>query len=178
MKRNILQKMLLRGLGTNKVESIAESLARDTDKTGVAKETKKRNFLKNIMTLKVKDAEEDVKSVTFYVCTLEDPHTCYKPETMDRNDSVNGRFQFTYEVKSNDYPGYKYELEKNDNSVEKIPASEYSYYEGMEVEKMEDSYYFKVNVKIENSNEDSSLPAFSFFSCLILITTISLLGRR
>ena len=124
------------------------------------------------------DAEEDVKSVTFYVCTLEDPHTCYKPETMDRNDSVNGRFQFTYEVKSNDYPGYKYELEKDDGSVEKIPASEYSYYEGMEVEQMEDSYYFKVNVKIENSNEDSSLPAFSFFSCLILITTISLLGRR
>ena len=124
------------------------------------------------------DTEEDVKSVTFYVCTLEDPHTCYKPETMDRNDSVNGRFQFTYEVKSNDYPGYKYELEKDDSSVEKIPASEYSYYEGMEVEKMEDSYYFKVNVKVENSNEDSSLPAFSFFSCLILITTISLFGRR
>ena len=95
------------------------------------------------------DAEEDVKSVTFYVCTLEDPHTCYKPETMDRNDSVNGRFQFTYEVKSNDYPGYKYELEKDDSSVEKVPASEYSYYEGMEVEKMGDSYYFKVNLKIE-----------------------------
>ena len=72
----------------------------------------------------------------------------------------------------------KYELEKDDSSVEKIPASEYSYYEGMEVEKMDDSYYFKVNVKVENSNEDSSLPAFSFFSCLILITTISLFGRR
>ena len=124
------------------------------------------------------DAEEDVKAITFYVCTLEDPHTCYKPETMDRNDSVNGRFQFTYEVKSNDYPGYKYELEKDDNSIEKIPASEYSYYEGMEVEKMEDSYYFKVNVMSENSEEDSLLPAPSFLTCLILITAISLVGRR
>ena len=124
------------------------------------------------------DAEEDVKAITFYVCTLEDPHTCYKPETKDRNDSVNGRFQFTYEVKSNDYPGYKYELEKDDNSIEKIPASEYSYYEGMEVEKMEDSYYFKVNVMSENSEEDSLLPAPSFLTCLILITAISLVGRR
>ena len=124
------------------------------------------------------DAEEDVKAITFYVCTLEDPHTCYKPETMDRNDSVNGRFQFTYEVKSNDYPGYKYELEKDDNSIEKIPASEYSYYEGMEVEKMEDSYYFKVNVMSENSEEDSLLPAPSFLTCLILITAISLVGKR
>ena len=63
------------------------------------------------------DAEEDVKAITFYVCTLEEPHTCYKPETMDRNDSIDGRFQFTYKVKSNDFPGYKYELEKDDNST-------------------------------------------------------------
>ncbi len=82
------------------------------------------------------DTDGDVKSITFYVCTLKDPYTCYKPETMDRNDSVNNRFQFTYKVKNNDYPGYKYELEKDDNSTEKIPASEYSYYEGLEVEKM------------------------------------------
>ena len=79
------------------------------------------------------DAEDDVKSITFYVCTLEEPYTCYKPETVNRNDTVNGRFQFTYEVKNDDYPGYKYELEKDDNSTEKIPASEYSYYEGMEL---------------------------------------------
>ena len=58
------------------------------------------------------DAEDDVKSITFYVCTLEEPYTCYKPETVNRNDTVNGRFQFTYEVKNDDYPGYKYELEK------------------------------------------------------------------
>ena len=24
------------------------------------------------------DAESDVKAITFYVCTLKDPHTCYK----------------------------------------------------------------------------------------------------
>ena len=122
------------------------------------------------------DAEEDVESITFYVCTLKDPHTCYKPETMNRNDSANGRFEFTYEVKNNDYPGYKYELEKNDNSTEKIPASEYSYYEELEVEKMGDSYYFKVNIK---SNEaDSALPGINFITSLILITTLAIAGRR
>ena len=122
------------------------------------------------------DAEEDVKAITFYVCTLEEPHTCYKPETMDRNDSIDGRFQFTYKVKSNDFPGYKYELEKDDNSTEKIPASEYSYYEGLEVEKMGDSYYFKVNIK-SNGDDDSSLPAPSFTLSLIFITVLAL-GRR
>ena len=123
------------------------------------------------------DAEEDVKAITFYVCTLEEPHTCYKPETMDRNDSIDGRFQFTYKVKSNDFPGYKYELEKDDNSTEKIPASEYSYYEGLEVEKMGDSYYFKVNIKSNGDDEDSSLPAPSFILSLIFITVLAL-GRR
>ena len=123
------------------------------------------------------DAEEDVKVITFYVCTLEDPHTCYKPETMNRNDSVNGRFQFTYKVKSNDFPGYKYELEKDDNTTEKIPASEYSYYEGLEVEKMGDSYYFKVNVKSNEAEDESLLPAPSFILSLISITALAL-GRR
>jgi len=74
---------------------------------------------------------------------------------MTRNESQNGRFQFDYQVKSNDFPGYKYVLEKQDNSTEKIPASEYSYYEGMEIEKNGDSYYFKVNVKINESSEDA-----------------------
>ena len=124
------------------------------------------------------DAEEDVKSITFYVCTLKDPYTCYKPETMDRNDSSNGRFQFSYKVKNNDYPGYKYELEKDDNSTEKIPASEYSYYEGLEVEKMGDSYYFKVDIKTSETDENSNLPAPTFISILILITTLALTGRR
>jgi len=96
---------------------------------------------------------------------------------MDRNDSINGRFQFTYKVKSNDFPGYKYELEKDDNSTEKIPASEYSYYEGLEVEKMGDSYYFKVNIKSDGEEDNSSLPAPSFILSLIFITVLAL-GRR
>ena len=124
------------------------------------------------------DAEDDVKSITFYVCTLEDPYTCYKPETVNRNDTVNGRFQFTYEVKNNDYPGYKYEIEKNDNSTEKIPASEYSYYEGLEVEKMGDSYYFKVDIKSNAAEDNSLLPAPSIITILILITTVAISGRR
>ena len=124
------------------------------------------------------DAEDDVESITFYVCTLEEPYTCYKPETVNRNDTANGRFQFTYEVKNNDYPGYKYELEKDDNSTEKIPASEYSYYEGMEVEKMGDSYYFKVDIKSNGDKDDSLLPAPGIITILILITTVAISGRR
>ena len=124
------------------------------------------------------DAEDDVKAITFYVCTLEDPHTCYKPEKMDRNDSINGRFEFSYKVKDNDYPGYKYELEKDDDSVEKIPASEYSYYEGLEVEKMGDSYYFKVNIEANNTEDESLLPATSFITSLFLISSLALAGRR
>ena len=124
------------------------------------------------------DAEDDVKSITFYVCTLEEPYTCYKPETVNRNDTVNGRFQFTYEVKNDDYPGYKYELEKDDNGTEKIPASEYSYYEGLEVEKMGDSYYFKVNIKSNEAEDNSLLPAPGIITILILITTVAISGRR
>ena len=124
------------------------------------------------------DAEDDVKSITFYVCTLEDPYTCYKPETVNRNDTVNGRFQFTYEVKNNDYPGYKYEIEKNDDSTEIIPAREYSYYEGLEVEKMGDSYYFKVDIKSNAAEDNSLLPAPSIITILILITTVAISGRR
>ena len=102
------------------------------------------------------DAEEDVKSITFYVCTLKEPYTCYKPETIDREDNTNGRFQFTYKVKNNDYPGYKYELEKDDNTTEKIPASEYSYYEGLEVEKMGD----KSSPSIDKSIVSEPSPVF------------------
>ena len=46
------------------------------------------------------DAEEDVKVITFYVCTLEEPYTCYKPQKMTKNESQNNkeyyRFQFEY----------------------------------------------------------------------------------
>ena len=124
------------------------------------------------------DAEDDVKSITFYVCTLEEPYTCYKPETVNRNDTVNGRFQFTYEVKNDDYPGYKYELEKDDDSTEKIPASEYSYYEGMNVVKMGDSYYFKVNMKSQDSEDESLLYSPSIISSISILVILVLVGRR
>ena len=124
------------------------------------------------------DADDDVESITFYVCTLEEPHTCYKPQKMTKNESINGRFQFEYIVKENDYPGYKYELKKQDNSTEKIPASEYSYYEGMEVEKMEDSYYFKVNVKLTESESESGLPSMGLVSTITIICLLLIYRRR
>ena len=123
------------------------------------------------------DTDENVKSITFYVCTLEDPHTCYRPESKERNDTDNGRFEFTYQVKNNDYPGYKYEIENTDNTTEKIPAA-YTYYEGLEVKEMGDSYYFKVNIKSETSEDDSLLPSISFISIILVIAVIALSGRR
>ena len=127
------------------------------------------------------DAEEDVKKITFYVCTLKDPYTCYKPEKMDRNDSINGRFQFTYQVKDNDYPGYKYYLEKDDGGNETIPRQDdFAHYEGLEVEKMEDtdSYYFRVDIKSETSDEDSRLSSINLISIAAIMAIIALSGRR
>jgi hypothetical protein len=124
------------------------------------------------------DTEEDVVSVTFYVCTLEEPYTCYKPVKQNREDTVNGRFEFTYEVKSNDYPGYKYELENEDNSTENIPASEYSYYDGMNVVKMQDSYYFKVDVKSQEEKDDSLLYAPNLILTIATMAIIALTSRK
>ena len=123
------------------------------------------------------DVDDEVESVTFYVCTLEEPHTCYKPQKMTKNESQNGRFQFDYQVKSNDFPGYKYEIKKQDNSTEKIPAG-FTKYEGMEVEKMGESYYFKVNVKVTESSEDTGLPNLSFISTITIISLIVIAGRK
>jgi len=123
------------------------------------------------------DVDDDVKEVTFYVCTLEEPYTCYKPEKKDRNDSVNGRYQFSYTVKSNDYPGYKYELVKDDDSTEKIPLA-YTKYDGLEVEEMGDSHYFKVNVKIEEDEEEGLLTSLSFIPSIAVIVILVLTGRK
>ena len=123
------------------------------------------------------DVDEEVKEITFYVCTLEEPYTCYKPEKKDRNDSVNGRYQFSYTVKSNDYPGYKYELVKDDDSTEKIPLA-YTKYEGLEVEEMGDSHYFKVSVKIEEDKEEGLLTSLSFISSIAAIVILVLTGRK
>ena len=123
------------------------------------------------------DVDEDVKEVTFYVCTLEEPYTCYKPEKKDRNDSVNGRYQFSYTVKNNDYPGYKYELVKDDNSTEKLPLA-YTKYDGLEVEEMGDSHYFKVNVNIEEDEEEGLLTSLSFIPSITVIVILVLTGRK
>ena len=125
------------------------------------------------------DAEDDVQSITFYVCTLKEPYTCYKPQKMTKNESQDNRFQFEYDVKENDYPGYKYELEKEDNSTEKIPVG-FTKYEGLEVEQMKDSdsYYFKVNVEVTESSEDSGLPNLSFISTITIISLIVIAGRK
>ena len=123
------------------------------------------------------DVDDDVKEVTFYVCTLEEPYTCYKPEKKDRNDSVNGRYQFSYTVKSNDYPGYKYELVKDDDSTEKIPLA-YTKYDGLEVEEMGDSHYFKVNVKIEEDEDEGLLTSLSFIPSIAVIIILVLTGRK
>ena len=123
------------------------------------------------------DVDEDVKEVTFYVCTLEEPYTCYKPEKKDRNDSVNGSYQFSYTVKNNDYPGYKYELVKDDNSTEKLPLA-YTKYDGLEVEEMGDSHYFKVNVNIEEDEEEGLLTSLSFIPSIAVIVILVLTGRK
>ena len=123
------------------------------------------------------DVDNDVKEITFYVCTLEEPYTCYKPEKKDRNDSANGRYQFSYTVKNNDFPGYKYELEKDDNSTEKIPLA-YTKYDGLEVEEMGDSHYFKVNVNIDENEEDGLLTSLSFIPSIAIIIILVLTGRK
>ena len=125
------------------------------------------------------DTEDDVTKVTFYVCTLEEPYTCYKPIQKLKNESENGRFEFSYTVRNNDYPGYKYEIEKEDNSTEKIPASEYSYYEGMNVVKMQESYYFKVDVASQEQEESGAmLYAPNLILTLSIISVMALINRR
>ena len=123
------------------------------------------------------DTNKEVISVTFYVCTLEEPYTCYKPEKMERNNTTDGRFQFSYTVKNNDYPGYKYEIEKEGKETEKIPVP-YPHYDGLEVKEMGDSHYFKVNIKVSDSEEKSLLSYPSFLSSVAIISMLVLAGRR
>ena len=126
------------------------------------------------------DTEEDVVSVSFYVCTLEEPYTCYKPVEQNREDTDNGRFVFTYKVKSNDYPGYKYELNKEDNSTEMIPRQDdYVHYDGMEVVKMEgtDKYYFKVDILAQEEG-GAMLYAPNLILTLSIMSIMALINRR
>ena len=87
LRRNFLQKIFLKGIGTNKVESIAETLAYDTGKTGEAKEAKRRSFLKSILTIKISDAEEDVKYNEHQY------HKCKRDLTKTINQDLLIRFQ-------------------------------------------------------------------------------------
>ena len=118
------------------------------------------------------DVENDVESVTFYVCTLEEPHTCYKPQKMLKNESQNGRFQFEYLVKSNDYPGYKYELENKIILQRKYLQANIVITKGLEVEKMGDSYYFKVNVEIEESPDGAREGLFRGYWIYAVVMTL------
>ena len=43
---------------------------------------------------------------------------------------------------------------------------------------MGDSYYFKVNVKVTESSEDSGLPNLSFISTITIISIIVIAGRK
>ena len=133
------------------------------------------------------DTEEDVVSVEFSVCTLEHPYTCYRPVEQNReNTTVDGRFEFTYKVGNNDYPGYKYNLTKEDDTYEIIPRQDdYAHYEGMEVVKVEnpdpekpDSYYFKVDVKAQDEEDDSLLSAPNLMLTVSIIAMITLINRR
>ena len=109
-----MQKLHLKALGTNKVESIVESLARDTDKTEKGKDAKKRNFLKNIMTLKVKDAEEDVKENEYKY------HKCKKNLGKDINEEVLPRFhQFYLTVAEKEWGDEKKKLEARIKHLER-----------------------------------------------------------
>ena len=58
LRKNFLQKLLKKDLVTNKVENISQTLVKDTDKVGKQKGEKKRTFVRTIMNLKVKYAEE------------------------------------------------------------------------------------------------------------------------
>jgi len=121
------------------------------------------------------DTEEDVESIKFYVCTLEEPYTCYKPETVERNNTTNGRFQFTYLVKENDYPGYKYELKKDGNETEKVPLG-FKKYDGLTVKEMGGSHYFVINIK--SQEDESSLYSPNLILSVLIVAIIALTNRR
>ena len=62
LKRNFLDKLMKKGLGTNKAEKCARSLAQDCcDRNGEGRERLRKKFLYNIMKLKKTDADEIAK---------------------------------------------------------------------------------------------------------------------
>ena len=109
------------------------------------------------------DADEIYEEVKFYVCTLEDPYTCYPPQKVVREDAEsNGdgtyRYSFSHQVGDGVYPGYRYELIEGDNKT-KAPTEGESY-PGLTIQEMGDSYYVKVYRKAAPpAEEDEGLPA-------------------
>ena len=109
------------------------------------------------------DADEIYEDVKFYVCTLEDPYTCYPPQKVAREDAEsNGdgtyRYSFSHQVGDGVYPGYRYELIEGDNKT-KAPTEGESY-PGLTIQEMGDSYYVKVDRKAAApAEEDEGLPA-------------------
>ena len=113
-RRNFLQKIFLKGVGTNKVEHIAESLAKDTGKTGLAKEIKKRLFLKNILSIKIMDADEDVKANEY------EYHKCKKNLDSDISQNILPRFrQFNLSIAQQEWQEGKKKLDSKVKHLEK-----------------------------------------------------------
>ena len=108
-------------------------------------------------------ADEIYEEVKFYVCTLEEPYTCYAPQKVTRDEAdTNGdgsyRYSFSHQVGDGVYPGYRYELIEGDNKT-KAPTEGESY-PGLTIQEMGDSYYVKVDRKAAPpAEEDEGLPA-------------------
>ena len=114
LKRNFLQKLMNKSLGTNKVESVAETLVKDTDKDGKEKEEKKRTYVRTIMNLKVKDAEESVN--------VEDHkyHQCKRNLNKYINENTYRKFrQFYTTVAEEEWKEEKKKFEKKLKHLEK-----------------------------------------------------------
>ena len=123
------------------------------------------------------DAEEIYEEVKFYVCTLEDPYTCYPPQKVVREDAEsNGdgtyRYSFSHQVGDGVYPGYRYELIEGDNET-KAPAEGESY-PGLTIEDMQGSYYVRVDRKVAPpAEENEGLPAIALPVAAIAVAWVA-----
>jgi hypothetical protein len=127
------------------------------------------------------DADEIYEEVKFYVCTLEEPYTCYAPQKVTRDEAdANGdgsyRYSFSHQVGDGVYPGYRYELLEGENKT-KTPAGADDQYPGLEVIDLNGSgsYYFKVERKAAPAAEDEGLPALAL---PVTAITIAWVARR
>ena len=125
------------------------------------------------------DAEDTYEEVKFYVCTLEDPYTCYAPQKVTRDEAdANGdgsyRYSFSHQVGNGVYPGYRYELIEGDNKT-KAPAEGDSY-PGLTIKEMGDSYYVQVDRKTPPPAEENgklTLPAVALPVAAIAVAWVA-----